>query len=244
MTARTVSGSATTRRRLTRGIAVAATAGAAGLALAACTPDEPPTDVPGTTPSVVTGNQAPPGQLDDADGIGASSQEKATATLIDAKGDDVGTATFTPSGSSVKVTVSVTKGLPAGFHGMHLHSNGTCTPGSSDAFSSAGSHLQVPGHTGHPSSGDLISINILEDGTGETVTTTDAVTLSQIVGKAIVIHEKPDNFANIPTRYAPAPDEQTLMTGDAGSRIACGVIEVHGEQADESGGSESGSHGS
>ena len=68
--------------------------------------------------------------------------------------------------------------------------------------------------------------------------------VAEIGGVAVVVHAGADNFANIPTRYAPAPDEQTLMTGDAGSRIACGVIEVHAEQADESGGSESGSHGS
>ena len=47
---------------------------------------------------------------------------------------------------------------------------------------------------------------------------------------AIIIHEKADNFANIPPeRYqqvngAPPPDETTLATGDAGKRVACGVI--------------------
>ena len=64
------------------------------------------------------------------------------------------------------------------------------------------------------------------DGTGETVTTTDSVNLNQVAGKSIIIHEKPDNFANIPERYAPeGPDEDTRSTGDAGSRLACGVIE-------------------
>ncbi len=184
---------------------------------------------PGTTPSVVTGNQAPPGEVDDADGIGSSPKGNATANLIDDDGKTVGEAVFTPSGSSVKIDVRVNaeSGIPAGFHGMHIHQNGVCQTGGSEAFSSAGSHLQVDGRTSHPSSGDLVSINVLKDGTGETVTTTDAVNLEQIVGKAIVIHEKADNFANIPTRYAPAPDEQTMKTGDAGSRLACGVIEAH-----------------
>ncbi|MDL9946687.1 superoxide dismutase family protein [Gordonia sp. ABSL11-1] len=215
--------------RIRRTLAVLASAGIVGGALAACTPDEPPTDAPGTTPSVVTGNQAPPGEVDDADGIGSSPKGNATANLIDDDGKTVGEAVFTPSGSSVKVDVRVNaeSGIPAGFHGMHIHQNGVCQTGGSEAFSSAGSHLQVDGRTSHPSSGDLVSINVLKDGTGETVTTTDAVNLEQIVGKAIVIHEKADNFANIPTRYAPAPDEQTMKTGDAGSRLACGVIEAH-----------------
>jgi Cu-Zn family superoxide dismutase len=46
----------------------------------------------------------------------------------------------------------------------------------------------------------------------------------------VIVHEKADNFANIPTRYAlpdnaPVPDQTTLSTGDAGARVACGVIE-------------------
>lgn len=211
-----------------RTLAVLASAGAIGLALAGCSVDESSTSAPGTTPSVVTGNQAPRGEVDDADQIPKSGAETAVANLVDTKGNTVGEATFTPSGSSVKVDVRVTKGLPAGFHGMHIHENGVCTAGGDQPFSSAGGHLQVDGNTSHPSSGDLVSINILADGTGETITSTDAVTLEQITGKAIVIHEKPDNFGNIPNRYAPAPDAETLKTGDAGSRIACGVITVKG----------------
>ncbi|MGV9709286.1 superoxide dismutase[Cu-Zn] [Gordonia sp. NPDC003424] len=212
-----------------RTLVVLAGAGLVGAALAACTPDEQATDVPGTTPSVVTGNQAPPGEVKAEDDIAKSAKGDATAALMNSAGKDIGEATFTPSGSSVQVTVRVNaaSGLKAGFHGMHLHQNGECQTGGSDAFSSAGGHLQVEGHTGHPASGDLISINILKDGTGETVTTTDAVTLSQITGKSIIIHENPDNFANIPSRYSPPADEQTMNTGDAGPRVACGVIEAH-----------------
>jgi Cu-Zn family superoxide dismutase len=49
-------------------------------------------------------------------------------------------------------------------------------------------------------------------------------------GTAIVIHAGADNFGNIPAdRYnqvngAPGPDQTTMMTGDAGKRVACGVI--------------------
>lgn len=41
---------------------------------------------------------------------------------------------------------------------------------------------------------------------------------------ALIIHAQPDNYANIPDRYRPAPDEATLGTGDAGGRSVCGVI--------------------
>jgi len=65
------------------------------------------------------------------------------------------------------------------------------------------------------------------------VTTTDSFTAEDLLAgakTAIVIHEKADNFANIPPeRYqqvngAPPPDAETMATGDAGKRVACGVI--------------------
>ena len=65
------------------------------------------------------------------------------------------------------------------------------------------------------------------------MTTTDAFTAEDLLAgakTAIIIHEKADNFANIPPeRYqqvngTPGPDETTMATGDAGKRVACGVI--------------------
>ena len=237
------------RRRTARVVAVIAAAGAIGAGLSACSPDEEASDAPDTTPSGGTGNQAPPGDVSGVDGHSG----KATAELKDAEGKSVGTATFTSLGDAVKVAV-VVSGLPAGFHGMHLHANGECKASGAEPFTSAGGHLQVDGNTGHPASGDLVSINVLEDGSGETSTTTDKVTLEQVAGTSIIIHADPDNFGNIPTRYAAEPDERTLTTGDAGSRIACGVIEAVEEHGDshesdshesdghESDGDESGSH--
>lgn len=217
------SNSATTVRR---SLVALASAGLIGGVLAGCTPNEPRSDTPGTTPAVVTGDQAPVDADQHPTGP-PSSGPGATANLIDASGKTVGEATFATSGSSVRVTVKLDSGsgISAGFHGLHLHQNGVCQGSGAEAFTSAGGHLQVDGHTGHPSSGDLVSLNVLADGTAETVTTTDSVKLDQIVNKSIVIHAGADNFANIPTRYAPAPDEQTMKTGDAGARVACGVIE-------------------
>jgi Cu-Zn family superoxide dismutase len=100
-------------------------------------------------------------------------------------------------------------------------------------FNSAGAHFQVAGHTSHPASGDLTSLQVRGDGSALLETTTDAFTAADLLAgakTAIIIHEKADNFANIPPeRYqqingTPPPDETTMATGDAGKRVACGVI--------------------
>ena len=152
------------------------------------------------------------------------------------------TADFDFASGYATVTVKTTGAgeLAPGFHGLHIHSVGKCeansvapTGGEPGDFNSAGGHFQVPGHSGHPASGDLTSLQVREDGSGELVTTTDAFTAEDLLAgakTAIIIHEKADNFANIPPeRYqqingTPPPDETTLATGDAGKRVACGVI--------------------
>ncbi|MFT4202081.1 superoxide dismutase family protein [Gordonia sp. (in: high G+C Gram-positive bacteria)] len=207
-------------------------AGAAtvGLALAGCSNGEEPSTVPGTNPPVVTGDQGAPGGVveEQPEGHGESGGDQAVAKLRDAKGEEIGTATFTKDGKGVKVLVTVKQGLEPGFHGMHIHANGVCDASGAEPFSSAGGHLQVGGHTGHPSSGDLVSIYIDDKGAGSTSTSTQAVSLDEITGKSIIIHAGADNFANIPDRYSaagkPGPDEKTMSTGDAGARAACGVI--------------------
>ncbi|MDN6844909.1 MAG: superoxide dismutase family protein, partial [Corynebacterium variabile] len=59
---------------------------------------------------------------------------------------------------------------------------------------------------------------------------TDRVTKENLLdddGSALIIHESPDNYGNIPERYAEdGPDEDSLKTGDAGGRQACGVFEA------------------
>ncbi|MET9198964.1 superoxide dismutase family protein [Gordonia sp. NPDC003585] len=218
-----MTGSRKSRPTTLRIAAALASAGALGVVLAGCTPDEPVSDVKGTTPPVISDVPLPPGSVENQDNVPTGQQAKAEIKNED--GDRVGEATFVARGAGgpVTVTVKVAGGdIPAGFHGMHIHTNGQCAPGpDGEAFSAAGGHLQVGDANAHPSSGDLISMNILKDGTGETVTVTDAVTLQQIIGKSIIIHEKPDNFGNVPN-----PSPNTLKTGDAGARLACGVIEL------------------
>jgi superoxide dismutase, Cu-Zn family len=216
------------------------------LALSACSPNEPVATQPGTTPSIWTGSpspSAPPGEAEGGHGGGeAASGEKLTAQLKLADGTTVATADFEFANGYATVTVQTTAPgeLAPGFHGLHVHSVGKCeansvapTGGAPADFNSAGGHFQAAGHTGHPASGDLTSLQVREDGSANLVTTTDAFTAEDLIGgakTAIIIHEKADNFANIPPeRYqqingAPPPDEATLATGDAGKRVACGVI--------------------
>jgi superoxide dismutase, Cu-Zn family len=212
------------------------------VALSACSPNEPVATSPGTTPSVWTGSpspSAPPGGQPTGQ---AASGEKLTAQLKLADGTTVATADIEFTGGFATITVETTTPgkLTPGFHGMHIHSVGKCeansvapTGGAPGDFNSAGGHFQKAGHTSHPASGDLTSLEVRGDGTAKLVTTTDAFTAEDLLGgakTAIIIHEKADNFANIPperyqqTNGAPPPDETTLATGDAGKRVACGVI--------------------
>src|ERR1700712_534713 len=206
----------------------------------ACTPNEPVATQPGPPPPVWTGSSAPSGPA----GEGQQSQGAGTlkADIKTADGTTVATANFAFSDGYAKVTLkTVAPGLlNPGFHCMHIHSVGKCEPnsvapagGAPGDFLSAGGHFQASGRSGHPASGDLSSLQVRGDGSANQVTTTDAFTAEDLLGgakTAIIIHEKSDNFANIPPdRYqqvkgTPGPDEVTMATGDAGKRVACGVI--------------------
>lgn len=210
--------------------------------LSACSPNEPIATQPGTTPPVWTGSPAP-SATGAAEGQVAEAGDTLTAQLKTADGTQVAAATFEFNDGFATVTVQTTAGglLAPGFHGLHIHAAGKCEAnsvapagGAPGDFLSAGGHFQAPGHTGHPASGDLTSLQVRPDGTATLVTTTEAFTKDDLEAgakTAIIIHADADNFANIPpSRYqqinggAPGPDETTMATGDAGKRVACGVI--------------------
>jgi len=162
--------------------------------------------------------------------------------IKDATGTEIATAEidFEDGYATVEVKTTQPGKLSPGFHGLHIHSVGTCEPNSQAPgggevgdFNSAGGHFQAPGHEGHPMSGDLTSLQVRSDGSALLETTTDGFTREDLEagsGTAIVIHSGADNFGNIPAdKYkqndgTPGADEKTMMTGDAGSRVACGVI--------------------
>lgn len=160
-----------------------------------------------------------------------SERRTAVATIHDATGQRVGVAFFRERQGEVAVTGAV-RGLAQGFHGFHVHAVGECVA----PFTSAGGHLDLsPDGVNHGDhAGDLPSLLVNEDGTGELHFATDRFTLNDLFdadGSALMVHEGRDNYANIPDRYiqqqtgTPGPDAATLATGDAGARAACGVLE-------------------
>jgi superoxide dismutase, Cu-Zn family len=153
----------------------------------------------------------------------------ASATLTDAEGDQIGTVRFTPgAGGDTRVRVSA-GGLTAGFHGFHVHAVGECIA----PFTSAGGHFNPAGATHGSHAGDMPPLLVGEDGSAEATFATDRFTVDDLMdadGSAVIVHAARDNLANIPTRYHShtydvfGPDTDTLATGDAGARAACGVV--------------------
>jgi Cu-Zn family superoxide dismutase len=155
----------------------------------------------------------------------------AIATLMNAAGDRVGRVFFRQRGRDGTVTVfGRAEDLPAGFHGFHVHQTGQCVP----PFTTAGGHFNPTGATHRDHAGDMPSLLVNGDGDGFVAFETDRFTLDELRdadGSAVIVHELSDNYANIPTRYRSpdsppqgGPDAATLATGDAGGRIACGVV--------------------
>lgn len=219
-------------------------AGGMVIVLAGCGSGERSNTEAPTTPQSATVVSTELGQSG-ASGAAASSSAAgraslvAKADLLDPSGAEIGTVDFAVAGTVVTVTAEV-EGLPAGFKGFHVHAIGKCEPNSANPtdpskvgdFLSAGGHLGASSaaHPGHD--GDLTSLQVREDGSAELVTTTDAFDVEALFdedGSAVMVHAGPDNFGNIPTRYAPGgPDSDTQATGDSGGRVACGVVEEVG----------------
>jgi Cu-Zn family superoxide dismutase len=146
--------------------------------------------------------------------------KRATATLRDAAGQKVGEATLIQTNSGVLVQLNLTNARP-GAHAFHVHAVGKCE---APTFDSAGAHFN-PGdaHHGYLSekgghAGDLPNIHVPPDGRLTIEVLARGVTLAggerallDSDGASLVIHEKPDDYATDPA-------------GNAGKRIACGVI--------------------
>ncbi len=130
-----------------------------------------------------------------------------------------GEAVFTEAGGKVTVAVNV-KNAPPGMHAVHIHEKGDCS--APDAASALG-HFNPDNHKhGAPNAsehhaGDFGNMEVKADGTGELTLTTELLSVSagnhSVVGRAIIIHEKPDDFVTQPT-------------GNAGGRIGCGEIKT------------------
>lgn len=131
-----------------------------------------------------------------------------------------GTVVFSEDDGDVRI-IAYIKGAEPGLHGLHVHEKGDCS--AKDA-SSAGGHFNPTEHShGAPDPaehhvGDLGNIKIGPQGSGVKSLTFKAETKQGVdswgiyTGKAVVLHKKADDLTSQPS-------------GDAGPRVACGVIE-------------------
>ncbi len=145
-----------------------------------------------------------------------------SATLMLANGVPAGTVQILANGGQVSLAVAAT-GLAEGEHGFHLHTTGACTrPG----FESAGGHLNPLGRTHGslsdrgPHVGDMPNLTIRSGGSGSATVDLPG-TRAQIEewlfdddGTAVIIHAQPDDYRTDPT-------------GNAGARVACGVVQAN-----------------
>ena len=146
---------------------------------------------------------------------------RATAALQPTKGNKAfGEATFEQVGDKVRVVVFAQNLPPDREIGFHIHEAGDCSSG--DGMSAKG-HFNPHGKPhGNPNSaerhaGDLPSLKVEKNGRAKLDVTVDGISIGSgagnIVGRGLIIHADPDDY-------------KTQPTGNAGARIACGVIKA------------------
>ena len=144
---------------------------------------------------------------------------RATAQLQPTKGSKTfGEATFEEAGGKVHVVIYVRGLKPGQEHGLHIHEIGDCSSG--DGMSTKG-HFNPFGkpHAHYASAerhaGDLPAFKADKAGRAKVEAMLDIITVApgpaSIAGRGLIVHADPDDY-------------KTQPTGNAGARIACGVI--------------------
>jgi len=144
---------------------------------------------------------------------------KAVAQLDPTKGSTTsGTVTFEQRSGKVLVTAEVRGLKPNAEVGFHVHEKGDCSSG--DGMS-AGGHFNPKGTPhGNPGSGphhagDMPMLRSDASGAAKLVWEADELTVTDgpasVVGKGVIVHRDPDDY-------------KTQPTGNAGPRLACGVV--------------------
>jgi len=144
---------------------------------------------------------------------------KGVAVLHPTQGNAAqGVVTFTQESGGVRVVAKLT-GVPKGVHGFHIHEFGDCSSADGTA---AGGHFNptAMSHAGPAADkrhiGDLGNVTADEQGNAQLDYVDKHLTFTganSIIGHAVILHANPDDFTTQPT-------------GNAGGRIACGVIGV------------------
>lgn len=146
--------------------------------------------------------------------------QTATATLKDASGKEVGKADLTETPHGVLLKLSL-KGLPAGERAFHIHAVGKCEP----PFTSAGGHFNPGGKKHGMAAGDGAHAgdmpNLFIPANRELVVEVANPAITLVEGKPNSVFDADGSAIII---HAGADDYKTDPTGNAGDRVACGII--------------------
>ena len=162
------------------------------------------------------------GSIVRAESNDSSAPKSAIAVLVPGKDSSVkGTVRFTQESGGVHVQADI-EGLTPGQHGFHVHENGDL---SKPDLSSAGGHFN-PDHHHHADrsaserhAGDLGNIEADANGQAKIDFVDPKLQLTgpnAIIGRAVIVHAKADDLKSQPS-------------GDAGARVAGGVIGIAGK---------------